>query len=301
MVNKFIMAFWLMCIGCGAVGVNLYNNICKPIVHAHRGGAALYPENSLWAMVYSAGEGVRVLEMDVQVTEDSVVVVSHDPYLASSKVLAPDGTRIPFDKEKQYAIFSMEYDSLKKYDIGSLPSAEYPDRKNLKCCIPTLQSVFMCVESMTKSLGIKPVFYNIEIKSDPSRDNVYTPDYKTYADLCLKVIEESNIGNRFMIQSFDTRTLNYIRKKYPKVTLSYLVEDTVASFDEMMSRIDFVPEWYSPESRLVDRTMMKRAKELGMKVAPWTVDTEKEAGRLKRLGVDAIITNRPDSMLVWVD
>ena len=145
------------------------------------------------------------------------------------------------------------------------------------------------------------MFYNIEIKSDPSRDSVYSPDYKTYADLCMKVIKESGIGNRFIIQCFDTRTLNYIHKKYPSVTLSYLVEDSVAGFDEIMSRLDFVPEWYSPESKLVDRPMMKKARNLNMKVVPWTVDDKKEADRLKRLGVDAIITNRPDSMLVWVD
>lgn len=301
MVNKLFLAFWLMCVGCGALGVNFYTKVSKPVVHAHRGGAALYPENSLWAMVNAAEKGVRVLEMDLQITKDRVVVVSHDPYLASEKVLTPDGKCISADEEKNYAIYSMDYDSLKKYDIGSVPSKLYPDRKNLKCCVPTLESVLLCVESMTKSLGIKPVFYNIEIKSDPSRDSVYSPDYKTYADLCMKVIKESGIGNRFIIQCFDTRTLNYIHKKYPSVTLSYLVEDSVAGFDEIMSRLDFVPEWYSPESKLVDRPMMKKARNLNMKVVPWTVDDKKEADRLKRLGVDAIITNRPDSMLVWVD
>lgn len=302
MANKLFLVFWLVCIGCGAVGFNFYSeSVGRPVVHAHRGGAALYPENSIWAMVNAVEKGVRVLEMDLQITKDSVIVVSHDPYLSSSKVLTPDGKRIPAEDEKKYAIYSMDYDSLRKYDVGSLPSKSYPQRKNLKCSIPSLLSVIDCVESLTKSSGMPPVCYNLEIKSEPSRDNVYSPDYRTYADLCMKVVNEANVGNRVIIQSFDARTLNYMREKYPSVILSYLVEDSIASFDEIMSRLDFVPQWYSPESRLVDKFVMKKARSLGMKVVPWTVDDKKEAERLKTLGVDAIITNRPDSMMVWIN
>lgn len=300
MANKIIFAFWVVCISCAAMGFNILKDGEYIGVHAHRGGAALYPENSLWAMINAVELGVKVLEMDVQITEDSVVVVSHDPFLDPSKFTLPGGIPIAGPDESKYAVFSMDYDSLRKYETGCLPDPQFPQRKNIKTCIPTLSSVILCIESMTVASGLEPVCYNIEIKSDPSLDNVYSPGYEKYADLCMDVVKETNVSNRVIIQSFDTRTLNYMNKKYPSVALSYLVEDSVSGFEDIMSRLDFVPDIYSPESSLLDKDVMKKARSMGMDVIPWTVDDKNEARRLKTLGVDAIITNRPDSMMVWL-
>ena len=74
----------------------------------------------------------------------------------------------------------------------------------------------------------------------------------------------------------------------------------MATFDEMMSRLDFTPQVFSPESRLLTEDMMRAAWEKGMEVAPWTVDDREEVERLKRLGVDAIITNCPDRVMEWL-
>ena len=271
-----------------------------PVVHAHRGGAALYPENTILAMTHAVTIGVPVMELDLHVTKDSMVVVSHDAFLNHVKALTPEGEPITADKDREYKIYAMTYDSLRRYDVGSLPNPAYPGRKNVKCCVPLVTDLIDCLELLTKSNGIAPVSYNIEIKSDPLKDGIYSPDYRTFADLCLKVLLGKKLDDRLLVQCFDVRTLNYLHEKYPNVRLSYLVEDKNATFEELMSRLNFVPQVYSPESDMLTEEIAVKAREKGMELAPWTVDDKPEIERLKRLGVDAIISNQPDSVMRWL-
>ena len=271
-----------------------------PIVHAHRGGAAIYPENTIPAMLHAVEIGVPMLELDLHVTRDSQVVVSHDAYMNPIKALKPNGDDIPVDSARMYSIYSMTYDSLKRYDVGSRPNPAFPNRKNLKCSVPLVSDLIDSVEHSTQSKGLCPVGYNIEIKSWPDKDGIYSPDYRTFADLCMRVLLSKNLGDRLLLQCFDPRTLNYVHEKYPNVRLSYLVEDMTVDFDELMKRINFVPQVISPNHAMVDSAFMDKSRKLGMEVAPWTVDEKDEILRLRTLGVDAIITNRPDSVMTWL-
>lgn len=271
-----------------------------PIIHAHRGGAALFPENTIEAMLGSVKMGVPVLELDLHITRDSVVVVSHDASLPVCRTLTVEGDTLAARDGLAYSIYSMDYDSLSRFDVGSLPDPRWPRRVNMACGVPRLSDLVDSVEQMSACLGRHPVGYNIEIKSAPSKDCVLTPDYRTFADECMKVLSSKNLGSRLTIQCFDVRTLDYLRAKYPALCLSYLVEDTVLSFDEQLGLLDFVPQYYSPESSMLTRETVDKAHEMGMKVLPWTVDSKQEALRLKGLGVDGIITDCPDSMAVWL-
>ena len=271
-----------------------------PIVHAHRGGAALYPENTIPAMLHAVEIGVPMLELDLHVTRDSQVVVSHDAYMNPIKALKPNGDDIPVDSARMYSIYSMTYDSLKRYDVGSRPNPAFPNRKNLKCSVPLVSDLIDSVEHYTQSKGLCPVGYNIEIKSWPDKDGIYSPDYRTFADLCMKVLLSKKLGDRLLLQCFDPRTLNYVHEKYPNVRLSYLVEDMTVDFEELMKRINFVPQVISPNHAMVDSAFMDKSRKLGMEVAPWTVDDKDEIMRLRTLGVDAIITNQPDCVMNWL-
>ena len=271
-----------------------------PIVHAHRGGAAIYPENTIPAMLHAVEIGVPMLELDLHVTRDSQVVVSHDAYMNPIKALKPNGEEIPIDSARMYSIYSMTYDSLKRYDVGSRPNPAFPNRKNLKCSVPLVSDLIDSVEHSTQSKGLCPVGYNIEIKSWPDKDGIYSPDYRTFADLCMKVLLSKNLGDRLLLQCFDPRTLNYVHEKYPNVRLSYLVEDMTVDFEELMKRINFVPQVISPNHAMVDSAFMDKSRKLGMEVAPWTVDDKDEIMRLRTLGVDAIITNQPDCVMNWL-
>ena len=275
-------------------------NDTQVIVQAHRGGAALYPENTIPAMINAVKIGTKTLELDLQITRDSQVVVSHDSYLNSMKALFLDGSSIPKELESKLQIYNLDYDSICQFDVGTLKTPLYPSRKNLYCVIPTLTNLIDCVESYTSSRGLEPVNYNIEIKSGVEKDEKITPAYQTFCDLSLRVLLGKNIKSRLCIQSFDSRTLNYIHQKYPGISLSYLVEETDVTVSTLLKKLDFVPDIISPLHSIVDDKFVSEAHDYAMKVIPWTVDTQEEVLRLKAIGIDEIITNIPDSVQSWL-
>ena len=299
-INRKLL-FGVMLLALGIVQVSCKGDEKQEIVvQAHRGGAALYPENTIPAMIHAVKTGTRTLELDLQVTRDNRVVVSHDAFLNSMKTLSPSGERISKEQEDALWIFRMDYDSLRKFDVGSLENPQYPGRKNLKCPVPLLSNLIDCVETYTYGAGIKPVCYNIEIKSSPEKDGSMTPEYTTFCDLSMRVLQSKNLKDRLCIQSFDVRSLQYIHQNYPDVKLSYLVEDEGLKVSDFLKRLDFVPAIISPCHTLVDRDFVSEAQAFRMKVIPWTVDTKDEVLRLRELGVDELITNRPDSVQTWL-
>ena len=302
-MNKvFKLQFLLTAISLGMLPCSCVHKVEKEIVvQAHRGGAALYPENSIPAMINAVKMGMRTLELDLQITRDSQVVVSHDSYMNSMKVLFPNGKRIPEDIERSLKIFSLDYDSISKFDIGSLENPLYPRRKNLKCAVPKLTNLIDCIEAYTYSNGYAPVNYNIEIKSAAYKDGISTPYYQTFCDLSMQVLLEKNLKERLCIQSFDSRSLNYIHRKYPHIQLSYLVESREYSVKDFLKQLEFVPQIISPDFHIVDKKFVSDAHDFAMKVIPWTVDDKDEVLRLKRIGVDEIITNQPDSVQSWLE
>lgn len=272
-----------------------------PTVHAHRGGAAEYPENTLEAMLHAVSIGVPVLEMDLHVTRDRQVVVSHDPYLQRAKFLKPDGSEIPATEQDQYAIYALPYDSLKRFDAGSRFNPQYPLRRQLRCHIPRVGDLIDSIEAYTAQHGLPPVSYNIEIKSWPDKDGLYTPDYRTFTDLCMEVLLSKQLGDRLIVQCFDARTLNYLHERYPQVTQSYLIEpEAGVDLESQLRRLTFTPPILSPDHHLVDEAWMQQARQKDFQIIPWTVDDPEEVQRLAKLGVDALITNRPTAAREWL-
>jgi glycerophosphoryl diester phosphodiesterase len=270
-------------------------------VQAHRGGAGLMPENTIEAMKNCLDMGVNTLEMDMVMTADGKIVVSHESYFHHRYSIRPDGTYVQKDDPKEY-IYKMTYDQVAKYDVGSRPTDTWPDKKCFPAVKPLAEDLITFVENYTKENGLTPVKYNIEIKSDyTSSDGVEGKDwleYKEFVDACAPVIASLNLGDRLIVQSFDDRALNYLHEKYPEFTLSYLIRDHDVDFDKFMGLLTFQPEWLSPPHQNVTAEFMAEARERGMKVVTWTVDETAEIKRLMDLKVDGIISNHPDSLLL---
>ena len=269
-------------------------------VHAHRGGMGLYPEESLAAMLNAVDLGVNTLEMDLCVTQDKEVVLSHDKYFHPRYATRPDGTPVMQGDERVY-LWNMPYEEVLKWDVGSKSHPDWPEKNCQPAVKQRAAEVIDAVEAYCKEKGLAPMKYNIEIKSDPdceegveSRD---WPHFQEFTDLCMQMLEARNLGDRLIIQCFDERALNYINKKYPGHILAYLVEDYETDYDEYMSKLEFKPEWLSPPHENVDEELMKRAHADGMKVVTWTVDDKDEMRRLIGLGVEGIISNYPDRLL----
>ncbi len=266
-----------------------YSDTIKPEIEviAHRGGAGLYPENTIEAMLNAVNIGIRDLEFDMHVTRDSVVVVSHDPYLKGYG--------------EQYPLYANTYDALAKLTIGDKADKRFPGRKDVACHIPTVTALIDSVEAYCHRHNLPPVNYTIEIKSSSRKDDTLSPDYKTFADLCVRALASRSLGSRLLLQSFDVRTLKYVHERWPNIRLLYLVDKSTGSYDEAMSRLGFTPYAISPDFPMINADFVKKAHADGMRVIPYTVDREKDAVKMKEAGVDAIITNYPDRMTEWLD
>ena len=297
----------------------------KPDVQAHRGGMALLPENTIPAMLNAVKLGSKTLELDVVISQDGKVVVSHDPYMSAAFMSKPDGSEVLKSEEKNLSIYQMPYDTVKSYSSGLMPHPMFPNQQKLKTHKPLLSDLIDSVETYVKKNKLKPVFYNIETKSSPMGDGKYNPSPEVFVEKLMNVVNQKNIQSRLIIQSFDVRTLKILHQRSPKIKLSLLVqgkmnlteeqlrnygltEKEVADYfkqmnakkggmEEELANLGFVPDIYSPYFSGVDEQMVQKAHQKKMLILPWTVDKEEDMISLAKMGVDGIITNSPDIMI----
>ena len=265
-------------------------------VQAHRGGAGLMPENTITAMANAIDLGVNTLEMDLHVSADSLVVVSHDPYFHRRYTTRPDGSLIQKGDPHEY-LFRMPYDSIAKYDVGLRPNTVWPDQKKVAEVKPLAKDLIEFVEKTAKEKDLSPFRYNIEIKSrEGEGEGTDWPEYHAFVDLCIPVIE--GLGDRLVVQCFDVRALEYMHQKYPDLFLSYLTDDDEPDIFKILSNLSFKPDWWSPHHSVITPENVGYCHSLGIRVVPWTIDDPAEITRMIDCGVDAIISNYPDRVLI---
>jgi glycerophosphoryl diester phosphodiesterase len=262
-------------------------------LEGHRGARGLMPENTVPAMRKALELGVTTLEMDTHITRDKQVVLSHDPYINPEHDLLPDGSEIPLSHKRKYVLYQLDYDSIMTFDAGSKFYDKFPQQEKINTHKPLLSEVIDSVQSYLKEHQLPQVYYNIETKSKPSGDGKLHPGPEEFVDLLMGVIEAKGIAEWVIVQSFDVRTLQVLRKNHPQVKTSLLVEN-LRGLDNNLNKLGFIPEVYSPYYKLVTPRLLKRSHELGMKVVPWTVNDLEEMRRLKQMGVDGLISDYPN-------
>jgi glycerophosphoryl diester phosphodiesterase len=262
---------------------------------AHRGGRGLMPENTIPAMLSVMDNNkVTTLEMDLAITKDKQVVVSHDPILNPIITTKPDGTFIKANEVNDHIIYQMNYEQLQKFDVGLKLHPGFVQQKKLAVAIPTLSDLIDSVELKGARIGRK-MFYNIEIKSVDGKDIVEHPAPDEFVDLVVNLIKQKNIINRTTIQSFDIRPLKVLHQKYPRIQLAYLVEGKNTGDVKMkLDLLGFTPTIYSPEYKYITKETVDYCHAHKMKIIPWTVNTKIEIDALIALGVDGLITDYPN-------
>ena len=264
-------------------------------IQGHRGCRGLMPENTVPAMLKALDLGVTTLEMDVVVSKDNKIVVSHEPWFEADITTKPDGSFIKPAEAMQYNIFQMNYDEIAKYDVGMKPHPRFPKQEKVKAIKPLLADL---LDSVAESMKVRrrPLpFFNIETKCLPAGDGRFHPKPAEFVELLMAVIKEKQLEERVIIQSFDFRTLKYLHEKYPSIKTAMLIEDSdVNDFDGQLKRLGYTPEIYSPNHNLVDEELVKQCHKENMKIIPWTVNDKKQINKLKKMGVDGIITDYPD-------
>lgn len=271
-------------------------------VQGHRGARGLMPENTVPAFLLALDSGVTTIELDLAVTKDKQLVVSHEPWMNHLICLDPSGNTIDSVQAMRTNLYQMTYDEVKLWDCGSKGNARFPEQQKFKVSKPRLVDVIAAVEAHIKSYSRYEVDYNIEIKSDPRGDNVFHPTPQEFSDLVINTINEYLPMERVVIQSFDFRVLQYIHEKYPKIKLAALVENK-KSIDANLKELGFIPHIYSPDWKLLTADMVKYLQTKKpdsvkngrkLRVIPWTVNQEKDMKALKKMGVDGLITDYPN-------
>lgn len=265
-------------------------------LQAHRGGRGLMPENSIPAMLHGVELGARTMELDCVISADGQVVVSHDVYMSSDFMSKPDGTPVLKSEEKQYALYKMTYDSIRRFQEGIRAYPKFPEQKQVKTYKPLLADLIDSVEAYVKTHHLKPIYYNIETKSSPDGDDIYHPKPDRFVALIMSVIRSRGIASRVTIQSFDPRTLQVLHNTNPGQTTALLVENR-DGLAKNIDRLGFSPAIYSPYYLLVNADLVKEAHDRKIAVLPWTVNTEADMKTMSDLKVDGIISDYPDRLV----
>jgi len=261
----------------------------------HRGCRGLMPENTIPAFIEALKYNVNTLELDVVISKDKKVVVSHEPYMNHIICLDPDGNEIEEKEAVNHNLFLMDYDEIKKYDCGQKFHPTYPEQKKMDAYKPLLSEMIEAVENYVSENKLSPPKYNIEIKCQEKYEGKYHPNHKEFTDLVVAVIKEKKVIDRCNLQSFDMNTCRYIHEKYPNIALAFLT-DKIKSPKKQIKKLGFKPEIYSPYFKLLTKKRVKYLHKKGIKAICWTVNETADMEKMIELDVDGIITDYPNRL-----
>ncbi|WP_411893752.1 glycerophosphodiester phosphodiesterase family protein [Winogradskyella sp. A2] len=260
-------------------------------IQGHRGCRGLYPENSLPAFKKAIDLGVNTLEMDISISKDNRVVVSHEPFMNPIICFNSNGDEIPEEDAMSYNLYAMDYEEIKKYDCGTKVHPTFPDQKNQKTFKPLLGDIFELVDSMNAA-----VRFNIELKSLPKHYGEYTPYPKEYVSIVLYEIEKSGFMFEVNLQSFDLNILEEIKIQSPKMPVALLVDEGENIDDKLLS-LTYKPEIISPHYKLLTSDIVAEFQSVGYRIIPWTINDAKDLREMISFQVDGIITDYPDRLI----
>ena len=263
-------------------------------VYGHRGARGVYPENTLEGFLYAIGLGLDGIELDVVISKDNRVVVSHEPWMNPKTCTKPNLSNVSFLRRKN--LYRMNYADIKLYDCGLRGNPDFPHQKKVAAYKPLLSEVIEHVEAALKNSAHPPPIYIIEIKSSWITDNELHPPPEEFVRLVMNELKPFNINNRILIQSFDMRPLNVIRKNYPGFMLGMLVRSP-RFIRQRMKSLQFTPHTCGSYYKLTTDRWVKHIHDLGMKSLVWTENEKNDIINHLKMGVDGIITDYPAKVL----
>lgn len=282
-------------------------------LQGHRGARALSPENTLASFAQALAIGVTTLELDIGITKDGVLVITHDRALNPNITRGPDGQ---FLDARGPLIHSLTFEELSRYDVGRLKpgtayAQQYPEQQAKDGTrIPRLADLF----AMVKKSGNEQVRFAIETKVSPLAPGD-TLEIEAYTRAVIAAIREAGMASRSSILSFDWRTLKLVQREAPEIPTVYLSVqqggDTIGAtlpngspWTAGMLYRDHgsVPRMIKAaggavwSANYLDLTAakVKEAQGLGLKVLAWTVNDPAQMRTLLDMGVDGIVSDRPD-------
>jgi glycerophosphoryl diester phosphodiesterase len=275
-------------------------------IQAHRGGRGLMPENTMAAFRYTLDNRLAdVLELDVVVSKDYCLMVSHDRFLNPQKI-QKDGVFILFP----IPIYSLTREQLRPFTAGVMRSDyRLPAQQQIPHeSIPTLEEVIQYVQEYRYSRGID-IRLNIEIKVAPESPSE-NPSPEVFAKLVTELLSSYGMEEHVYVQSFCWEILRLVRETNPTVKTAALYSRSYASkpgyctssgkplSDEALFSIlrELGVSVFSPGKDVFVSEWVEKAHACDIKIIPWTINEPKEMIALISLGVDGIITDYPDRL-----
>ncbi len=286
-------------------------------LQAHRGGRGLAPENTLTSFSNALDIGVNTLELDVGITKDGVMVISHERSLYADITRDAQGV---FLSARGPTIASLTLAELQRYDVGRQnPASKYaqsfPQQKGTDGeRVPTLASLF----ALAAKRGASDIRFNIETKISPgAASETLAPE--PFVRALIAEIRKAGLTSRATIQSFDWRTLLIAQREAPEIVTVHLtsqqgagdmvqvgkpgaslwlggydVDDYAGSVPKLVKAAGGTV--WSPNYKDVTEALVREAQSLGLKIVPWTVNEDADLARLLDWKVDGLITDYPDRL-----
>jgi glycerophosphoryl diester phosphodiesterase len=254
----------------------------KILVHGHRGARAMRPENTIPAFEYAITAGVDVLELDMAVTKDNILMVSHDPYLEPPVCSGP---------QPKAAIHELTLAQIREWDCGKVQNPSFPNQTPVPgTCMPTLDEVF--------ALAPRGTFqFNIETKIFADHPELSVSPQQ-FVELVLAMVREHHLESRVTLQSFDFRTLHAMKKIAPEIKLVALWEKGERDFVSIAREAG--AGVISPLYSLVTPDKVRDAHAAGLEVVPWTANAPADWDNLIAAQVDAIISDDPATLIAYL-
>ena len=297
-------------------------------LQGHRGARGLAPENTLPAFERAMALGVTTLELDVGITHDGYLVITHDQALNPDITRGPDGQ---FLVVRGPLIFASTFEALQRYDVGRInPASRYAQTFSAQrpvdgARIPLLTALFERVAEL--GVEASEMRFNIETKLDPRQPHA-TAAPEPFARALIAAIRTAGLTRRATIQSFDWRTLQVVQREAPEIGTVYLSAqqrwlDNIGAGPHPASgaatgATEAAPSPWTAGLRYTDHgsvpkmvkaaggkvwspffndltpALREEARALGLPVVVWTVNDPVDIARMLDLGVDGIISDRPD-------
>ena len=312
-LGTIVVVIAIVVAGCTPVGDDA--DIDADIdVQGHRGARQLRPENTLPSFEVALDAGVSTLELDLHLSRDGQLVVWHDPEISPDKCRTegnvPDPATLPLVRSltaselAQYVcdVNPDPYGVLRpqEADPGVVAAGNYS--------LVTLPQLFDFVERYANDdrktedqrANSETVQFNVETKRSPARPETIGDGFDgtnpgEFEHALADVIDDWDYNDRVTVQSFDHRSLWAIRTIAPDVQLALLTGGDGNPYFKTLP--DKGATIWSPPFASLSADVVARAHTFGVKVIPWTVNSESGVCNMLAMGVDGLITDQPDMVL----
>ena len=266
-------------------------------VYGHRGARGVYPENTMDGFLYAAALGLDGIELDVVISKDNQVVVSHEPWMNPKTCTKPNLSKVSFLRRKN--LYRMNYADIKRYDCGLRGNSDFPKQKKIAAYKPLLSETIDKVEAFLKNTNQPKPLYIIEIKSSWVTDDELHPTPVEFVRLVMRELLPFNINSRILVQSFDMRPLNVIHENNPGFMLGMLVRSP-RFIRRRLKALHFTPDTCGTYYKLTSERWVNKIHEWGMKSLIWTENEKSDMQKHIKMGVDGIISDYPEIALETV-